>query len=120
MKLGFQKAKGSSLGDLRRAASGIKESPAAMTEAEKEMAVEKPARKARVLRARKSLEEISKQEFNDREESMALFEEVLPTKEQIPMSKNNKIPGVEIPKEVAQNKKKSKSFWGRVGEWLMS
>ncbi len=120
MKRGFNKAKGSSLGDVRRAASGIKESPTAMTEAEKEMAEIKPLQKVRVACAKKSLEDIARKEFEDREESMALYEEVVPSKEQIPMAKMDKISGIEIPKEVAQNKKKSKSFLSRFGAWLMS
>lgn len=149
MKRGFQKAKGSSLGDVRRAAQGITESPMAMTEAEKEMA-EVKFKKSTEIRAPKIRTElpvgfknkeeilrdlggtpkyktptkievpILKREFKDREESMqALYEEAAP-KEEIPMAKTNEIPGVEIPKAVVHTKKKSKSFWGRIGEWLMS
>ena len=58
MKRGFDKAKGSSLGDVRRAMKGIIESPTAMTEAEKEMAGDKLLRKVHVASARKSLENI--------------------------------------------------------------
>ncbi len=121
MKHGFNKSKGSSLGDLRRAARGITESPTEMTEAEKEMADAKPIKKVRVARAQKNLEDI---DFYKRAESMqALYDEAAfeaAPKEKIPMTIKDEIPGVEMQNVVMRKQKKLKqeSLWSRAISWL--